>query len=52
MKGNHRISHEFVEFIPDEMSEKKHPRVHAWWRKLQARPAFKEARIEAFTSTL
>jgi glutathione S-transferase len=40
------------EIIPDEMSEKKHPRVHAWWRKLQARPAFKEARIEAFTSTL
>jgi glutathione S-transferase len=40
------------EIIPDEMSEKKHPRVHAWWRKLQARPAFKEARIEAFVTTL
>jgi glutathione S-transferase len=40
------------EIIPDEMSEKKHPRVHGWWRKIQARPAFKEARIEAFTSTL
>jgi len=40
------------EIIPDEMSAAKHPRVHAWWKKLQARPAFKEARIESFTSTL
>jgi glutathione S-transferase len=40
------------EIIPDEMSAAKHPRVHAWWQKLQARPAFKEARIESFTSTL
>jgi glutathione S-transferase len=40
------------EIIPDEMQPAKHPRVHAWWQKLQARPAFKEARIEAFTSTL
>ena len=40
------------EIIPDEMSQHKHPRVHAWWRNIQARPAFKEARIEAFASTL
>jgi glutathione S-transferase len=40
------------EIIPDEMSAAKHPRVHAWWQKLQARPAFKEARIESFASTL
>ena len=40
------------EIIPDEMSAAKHPRVHTWWKKLQARPAFKEARIESFTSTL
>jgi glutathione S-transferase len=40
------------EIIPDEMSAAKHPRVHEWWKKLQARPAFKEARIEPFTSTL
>jgi glutathione S-transferase len=40
------------EIIPDEMQPAKHPRVHAWWQKLQARPAFKEARIESFASTL
>jgi hypothetical protein len=28
------------EIIPDEMSERKHQRVHGWWRKIQARPAF------------
>ena len=40
------------EIIPDEMSAARHPRVHEWWQKLQARPAFKEARIESFASTL
>lgn len=40
------------EIVPDEMSEKKHPKVHAWWKTIQARPAFTEARIEAFASTL
>ena len=40
------------EIIPDEMTAAKHPRVVDWWRKLQARPAFAEARIESFTTTL
>jgi glutathione S-transferase len=40
------------EIIPDEMTAAKHPRVFDWWRKLQARPAFAEARIESFTTTL
>ena len=40
------------EIIPDEMQPARHPCVHAWWQKLQARPAFKEARIESFASTL
>jgi glutathione S-transferase len=40
------------EIIPDEMSAAKHPRVHDWWKKIQARPAFAEARIEGFVTTL
>jgi len=36
------------EIAPDEMSAAKHPRVHDWWRRVQARPAFKVARIESF----
>ena len=36
------------EIAPDEVSEKKHPRVLAWWRAVQARPAFTEARIRPF----
>ncbi|MBS0538673.1 MAG: glutathione S-transferase family protein [Proteobacteria bacterium] len=40
------------EIIPDELSDEKHPKVAEWWRRIQARPAFKEARIESFTSTL
>jgi glutathione S-transferase len=40
------------EIIPDEMSAAKHPRVHEWWKKIQARPAFAEARIEGFVTTL
>lgn len=39
------------EIIPGELSDEKHPRVAEWWRRIQARPAFREARIEAFTST-
>jgi glutathione S-transferase len=37
------------EIAPDEMTKAKHPRVAAWWATIQARPAFKVARIEAFT---
>jgi glutathione S-transferase len=40
------------EIIPDEVSVERHPRVFDWWKKLQARPAFAEARIESFISTL
>ena len=36
------------EIAPDEVSDKKHPRVHAWWQAIQARPAFAEARIGPF----
>lgn len=36
------------EIAPDEVTAAKHPRVHDWWRRLQARPAFKVARIESF----
>jgi glutathione S-transferase len=37
------------EIAPDEISATKHPRVHAWWQAIQARPAFAEARIRPFT---
>lgn len=40
------------EIAPDEMSRAKHPRVAAWWEKIQARPAFATARIEPFADTL
>jgi glutathione S-transferase len=36
------------EIAPDEVSDKKHPRVLAWWQAIQARPAFAEARIGPF----
>jgi glutathione S-transferase len=36
------------EIAPDEMTKARHPRVVAWWETIQARPAFKVARIEAF----
>lgn len=36
------------EIAPDEVSAAKHPRVHDWWQRIQARPAFKTARIESF----
>jgi glutathione S-transferase len=36
------------EIAPDEVAQKKHPRVLAWWTAIQARPAFAEARIGPF----
>ncbi len=36
------------EIAPDEVSDKKHPRVLAWWQRVQSRPAFAEARIGPF----
>ena len=36
------------EIAPDEVSEQKHPRVLAWWQRVQSRPAFAEARIGPF----
>ena len=36
------------EIAPDEMSPAKHPRVAAWWKAIQARPAFARARIGPF----
>jgi glutathione S-transferase len=39
------------EIAPGEMQPARHPRVAAWWRAAQARPAFAKARIESFGST-
>ena len=36
------------EIAPDEVSAKKHPRVHDWWTKLQARPAYVRANFGPF----
>jgi len=36
------------EIAPDEVSDKKHPRVLAWGQAVQARPAFAEAKIGPF----
>jgi glutathione S-transferase len=36
------------EIAPDEVSAQKHPRVLAWWQRIQSRPAFAEARIGPF----
>jgi glutathione S-transferase len=36
------------EIAPDDVSKKKHPRVLAWWQRIQSRPAFAEARIGPF----
>ena len=36
------------EIAPDEVSDRKHPRVLAWWQRVQSRPAFAEARIGPF----
>jgi glutathione S-transferase len=37
------------EIAPDEMTSAKHPRVAAWWRAIQSRPAFVTAKIGPFT---
>jgi glutathione S-transferase len=39
------------EIAPDEMSEKKHPRVAAWWTRLQARPAYAQANFGPFVDS-
>jgi glutathione S-transferase len=39
------------EIAPDEITETRRPRVAGLWQRLQARPAFAVARIEAFAST-
>jgi glutathione S-transferase len=36
------------EIAPDEVADSKHPRVLAWWQRVQSRPAFAEARIGPF----
>ena len=39
------------EIAPDEMGAKKHPRVHDWWTKLQARPAYVRADFGPFVTS-
>ncbi|MDI1287124.1 MAG: glutathione S-transferase family protein [Reyranella sp.] len=39
------------EISPDEMTAARHPRVHAWWQAIQARPAFAVANIGPFTGS-
>ena len=39
------------EIAPDEVSAKKHPRVHDWWTKLQARPAYVRADFGPFVTS-
>ena len=36
------------EIAPDEMAATKHPRVHDWWARLQARPAYARADFGPF----
>lgn len=36
------------EIAPDEVTERKHPRVFAWWSRIQSRPAFARANIGPF----
>lgn len=38
------------EIAPDEMQPARHSRVALWWAAIQARPAFREARIGPFTT--
>jgi glutathione S-transferase len=40
------------EIAPAEMTPQRHPRVADWWAKIQARPAFAQARIGPFTSEI
>src|SRR5215472_6319554 len=39
------------EIAPDQVSEKRHPRVTDWWARIQARPAFTRANIGPFVTT-
>jgi len=39
------------EIVPEQVSEKHHPRVAQWWAKIQARPAFERATIGPFATT-
>ena len=39
------------EIAPDQVSAARHPRVAAWWRAIQARPAFARARIGPFVES-
>jgi glutathione S-transferase len=39
------------EIVPEQVSEKHHPRITDWWAKIQARPAFARANIGPFATT-
>jgi glutathione S-transferase len=39
------------EIAPDQVSEKSHPHVGAWWTRMQARPAFARANIGPFLTS-
>ena len=39
------------EIAPDQVSEKAHPHVTAWWARIQERPAFARANIGPFVTT-
>jgi glutathione S-transferase len=39
------------EIAPDQVSEKSHPHVSAWWTRMQARPAFARANIGPFLTS-
>ena len=39
------------EIAPDEMTPARHPRVTAWWKTIQARPAFARAKIGPFVTS-
>ena len=39
------------EIVPEQVSEKHHPRVAYWWARIQARPAFGRAQIGPFVTT-
>ena len=39
------------EIVPEQVSEKHHPRVAHWWARIQARPAFGRANIGPFVTT-
>ena len=39
------------EIAPDEMAAARRPRVAAWWKSIQARPAFARAKIGPFVDS-